>query len=370
MLMMETDIFRRSLLKMGLALSVSSLLVSCQQSPTKQGLVLSGCDDRSGQHYLAGVSAKGELVFQIPVPQRVHDIVYLKAKNRAVFVARRPGNHLYVVDLNSNLLVETVTGAPGRHFYGHGVVSNDQQWLYVTENDFNHNLGKVGVYRIGDTLKKETEFASHGIGPHQLTLESKGDILVIANGGLQTHPESGRKVLNLDSMAPNLSYLSLSTGALLDQVTPPNHLMSIRHLDIASNDRVVAGIQYQGQLTDLVPSVLVHKRGETARWISFPETLQLSVKQYIASVAVNNDARLAVVSCPRGNRFVVCDLTSHSVAQEIPCRDAAGLRFVTDHWVGSNGEGDVMSMGAGASLLAVKDQHNVPLRWDNHLTVI
>ncbi len=39
-----------------------------------------------------------------------------------------------------------------------------------------------------------------------------GRRLVVANGGLRTHPDTGRETLNPDDMSPNLALIDLATG--------------------------------------------------------------------------------------------------------------------------------------------------------------
>ncbi len=44
-----------------------------------------------------------------------------------------------------------------------------------------------------------------------------GETLVIAIGGIRTHPDSGRQSLNPDSLAPSLIYLNRHSGQMIDQ---------------------------------------------------------------------------------------------------------------------------------------------------------
>ncbi len=51
------------------------------------------------------------------------------------------------------------------------------------------------------------EFASGGVGPHEIRRMPGSDVLVIANGGIATHPGSSRAKLNIPKMQPNLAYI-------------------------------------------------------------------------------------------------------------------------------------------------------------------
>ncbi|HBM41824.1 MAG TPA: DUF1513 domain-containing protein, partial [Sulfitobacter sp.] len=59
-----------------------------------------------------------------------------------------------------------------------------------------------------------------------------GDTLVVANGGIDTHPDSGRAKLNIPTMRPNLTYIN--DRRILEQIELPHdmHRNSIRHLAV------------------------------------------------------------------------------------------------------------------------------------------
>lgn len=372
---------RRDFCKWSLLALVPVSLYGCHNqrdsgSPFKA--VFSGCDDLRGNHYIAQLDGAGEFAARIAVPQRVHGSVFLPQQQRALFFARRPGTHLYSLDTNSGELVFTLSNSKDRHFYGHGVVSNDGNWLYATENNLNDLSGIIGVYALSnnlsnnsDRIKKVAEFSSGGIGPHQLAMMPDQSTLVVANGGMATHPNTGRKVLNLDTMEPNLTYLRVSDGKVLESHKPPHHKMSIRHLDVANNGRVVFGVQHQGDLTDAVPLVGSHHRGEDIAWLEMPEALQLKVKQYTASVAVDETGALALVSCPRGNLIGCWELNNGRFQQQLNSHDAAGLfRAKSGTWVSSTGYGQVSLLTQSSAAVKLQPLSTSSYRWDNHLTVI
>ncbi len=368
---------RRQFCKASLLALASISGVGCMESgkPSQQvpfKALFSGCDDQEGNHYIAHLNPAGEFVSRIAVPQRVHGSVYAPQQRFALFFARRPGTHLYALDTRTGKLVHSLENQPNRHFYGHGVVSADGHRLYTTENNLDDLSGVIGVYSLqGDTPIKVDEFSSGGIGPHQLALMPDQKTLVVANGGMATHPASGREVLNLQTMAPNLSYLDLANGMVRESHKPPHHKMSIRHLDVSADGRVVFGVQYQGELTEAVPLVGSHRPGETIRWLDLPESVQLKVRQYTASVAVDEQGATALVSCPRGNLIGCWDIASGRLLQQLHSRDAAGLFRAGGHaWVSSNGVGEVnLVSGEGARVIS-RSLSASQYRWDNHLTVI
>ena len=68
-----------------------------------------------------------------------------------------------------------------------------------------------------DGYKQIGEFPARGMEPHDVALLSDGRTMVIANGGIRTHPDSGADELNLPDMKPSLVYVDITTGDLLEE---------------------------------------------------------------------------------------------------------------------------------------------------------
>jgi len=194
-----------------------------------------------------GLDAQGQIVFSLPLPGRGHAGIAHPDTAEVVVFARRPGNFANVIDCRTGRKVTDLQCPRGRHFYGHGVFSADGRVLFTPENDYEVGTGVIGVWDRSDGYTRIAEFSSGGIGPHEITRLPGTDILVIANGGIETHPDSGRAKLNLATMQPNLSYLS-GAGKVLEtiELSPAHRLSSIRHLSVRSDGLVAFGMQWQG----------------------------------------------------------------------------------------------------------------------------
>lgn len=367
--------FIKLTVKCSIVLGASDFMQGCDKQFARAPLdyegILSGCDDNSGNHYIAHLGAQGHLIAKEQVPQRVHGSVAIKGQGKALFFARRPGTDLYQLDLKTGKLDHTFSIAKNRHFYGHGVINRDETLLYTTENNMDDLSGVIGVYELGPSFRKIAEIPSYGIGPHQLALLSDQKTLVVANGGMATHPSQNREILNLETMAPTLTYINVDSGELIEAHSPPHHKMSIRHLDVADNDMVVLGVQYQGDVTDTMPLVGSHTLGDPVlRWFELPENVHLRIQQYTASVAINSNGSVAMVSCPRGNMITSWDTASGTLLGTFNNTDAAGLYRTRSSWLSTNGQGDIFLLTQVATTPASERLHRTALRWDNHLTVI
>ena len=108
-----------------------------------------------------------------------------------------------MLNKKSNRISKIIHAPDYRHFYGHGVYCDKTKFLYVTENNYNFDDERSGIISIYDPFKNYKrigELKSNGIGPHEIKINKKGHLL-IANGGVLTHPDYPRIKLNLYDMA-------------------------------------------------------------------------------------------------------------------------------------------------------------------------
>lgn len=283
---------------------------------------------------VTGIDKAGDIVWQTPMPERVHDIVVQPEPTshqdirEVVVMGRRPSERFWVLDTVTGEIRHAIKAQVNRHFYGHACYSLDGRYLYVTENDTDTLAGKIGVYDSAKSYQKVKEFDSFGIGPHELVMHPDAETLIIANGGIKTEKAS-REELNLDTMRPSLVYLNRHDGQLLEQILPEHNQMSVRHLDIHRDGRVMIGIQFQGARHINVPLVLTHQRGD-AEFIplKMPNNEWQCFHQYIASVAVDSEHNLLCVTSPIGGCAVVYDLDSYELIDRVSLPDCAGAAVI------------------------------------------
>lgn len=234
---MATEIFsaRRQALRVGLAaLTLGAawpLRVGALPSPD---VVLAAAWKR-GERYQVGwlqLDAKASspalrVIAALDVPTRAHG-VWLDAQGALLAVARRPGD--WLLRWARTQTPQWQWMAPGRSFNGHVITHRDGQRLYTTETDSDSGAGRVTL-RDMRTLGVQHEWPTHGRDPHQLLWdEQTPNALVIANGGIETRPESGRIKLNKAEMDSSLVRLDAESGRLLGQWRLDDARLSLRHL--------------------------------------------------------------------------------------------------------------------------------------------
>jgi hypothetical protein len=309
-----------------------------------------------GSYGVATLTEAGEIIEQVPLPARAHGMTWSPVTNRAVAFARRPGTYAMIFAPDDSIEPIVITSVEGRHFYGHGCFSADGRLLYATENDFAGNRGMIGVYDGTDGFARIGEFPSYGIGPHDMTLSADGHMLVVANGGIETHPDFGRTKLNLDHMEPSLALIDTATGNLIERHAMPDTLrqLSTRHVDIDATGKIWFACQYEGARNDLPPLAGSFARGEDIRFLDLPEEVTLALANYVGAIAVNRRDGLVGLTSPKGGTAVTVDARTGLVVRQEQLADAAGIAPAADGFVASSYSG---TFGKTRSRVA----------WDQHI---
>lgn len=391
-----TGISRRGLLRSILGISAAGLPFGSRighrdalaiSKDTSTFLSCFGTDTGSFGTGSFGVAAfDRHLLFRAKTPGRGHGVVVHHERPDFVVVARRPDTWLAVFDRKTAAPLKTVQCPDNRHLLGHGVYDRTGSLLFVTENDFEAGLGIVGIYNARDGYRREGEFASHGVGPHELVLEPRGRYLLVANGGIRTHPDTGRLKLNLDTMQSSVVALDVRTGDVLRSwsLPPSLHQLSLRHLRCLPNGGFpnggfpnggfIVAAQFEGPRNEIVPLVFQgSQESAELRPMDFGEELYRAMSHYCGSVAVSADGRFASVSAPRGNRVVIFSVDGEINPHVLSLEDGSGIGFDGQSLFATSGSGAVVKAPLDAPQTESPMMHlqeTNGLRWDNHLTAI
>ena len=308
-------------------------------------------------------------ISSVELPGRGHDVAFRPGGTEWVAFARRPGRFGVAVPMDGRGPI-WFSSKPDRHFFGHGTFSADGRLLYTTENDYARGRGVIGVRDADAGYNQIGEFQSYGVGPHDLALLSDGRTLVIANGGIRTHPDRKREELNLARMQPSLVYVDVETGDFLEtqRLAADLHKLSIRHLAVARNDIVVFGCQYRGPEEDLPPLIGFHRRGEKPVLLPAPDGTQSALDNYIGSVAADIGGTIVAASAPKGGLVTYWDVAARRFLGASALRDGCGLAPThrPANFLLTSGEGWLAQGGADGVLV----RHPTGYHWDNHAALV
>lgn len=321
-----------------------------------------------GAYRLAGLRASGQVTFVLDLPGRGHAAAAHPTRAQAVAFARRPGRFALVLDCVSGAVLARLDAPEGRHFYGHGAFSRDGRTLFTTENDYEAGQGVIGMWNAERDYARLGEFASGGVGPHDMLVMPDGGVLAVANGGIETHPDSGRAKLNLPFMEPNLSYLAPG-GTVLEQVALPRALRrnSIRHLALRKDGLLAFAMQWQDDPAQEVPLLALHRRGQEPRLLSAPYDQPGTLAGYAGSVAFSADGAQVAITSPRGGVMDLFDAETGTFVTRHQIEDVCGLGPGSD-------AGLFFTTGTGQTGLVRGPQpqrrQKFDMKWDNHLVAI
>lgn len=327
---------------------------------------------RNGTRYEAAlIDARAQAVGVLELPDRGHSFAVDQTRQRAVVFGRQPGFFALAFPLDAPNRAEPLPLPEGRHFFGHGVFSADGTRLFATENDFERGRGVLGVYdaRAGANWRRLGEFDTGGIGPHEVVLMPDRQTLCVANGGLLTHPDSGKTPLNLATMRPSLAYLQVDDGRIDELVSLPPELfqLSIRHVAVDASGAVWFACQHEGPATQTPPLLGRHRRGRTAELFAGPAPVLRTLRNYLGSIAFDSERGVIATSSPVGGSVAFWNVADGRSLGAINQADACGLAALPDgRFLISNGFGAVISAvpgGRSHELLAASSD----IAWDNHL---
>lgn len=356
----------------GLA-AAGALPGGCPQALARAGhaLYLSARADREGRYFASGFDATGAKLFDLPIPARGHGAAVSPDGRQSVFFGRRPGRFALVVDVATGTVSDTIPAIEDRAFAGHGLFVKGGRLLLATEIDYAGERGLIGLYDAANSYRRIGEWQTGGLDPHDLRLLPDGRTVIVANGGILTHPEVPRMKLNLDTMDSSVAYIDLNDGTLIEQRRLPGEFLqlSLRHMAVTAAGETVIAMQYEGPSSDLVPLVGLARPGREIELLDMPAAAWSRLRNYCGSAAVDAGGAILGVTSPRGGRALFWEAATRRPLQPLDLADGCGLaaapapgRFIVSNGLGALVEYDPLNGRARAL-----DSGFAGARWDNHI---
>jgi hypothetical protein len=366
--MPKQNLTRRTFIT-GAALAVGGAGAAMWLRPEqRRGAVLSAFEDARGDQYVGGLSLGERRVFGARVPMRAHGCaIDPRDSQRVLYFARRPGVQAFELDRRS-MRVRTAFATPaGRHLAGHGVFSADGELLFTPEHDYENIRGVIAV-RSARTFAIVNEIDTHGIDPHEIAWAPDRRTLLVANGGILTHPRTFRRKLNIRTMDPSLCLIDAVTGECRDQQRLPDHLLSIRHLALSSSGTAAIGLQYEGACEHAPGVVALLRPQSELRLLTAPAGDMRRFAGYVASVAVSDAHDLIAAACPYGAGIACWSLSTERYLGFVEAREAYGLSRLADgSLIASQRDGAAFEVDERRLRpRSVKFDRSAPIRWDDH----
>ena len=337
-----------------------------------RGTLLSAFEDARGDQFIGGMHLERHEVFGARVPARAHGCALdPNDRNRVLFFARRPGTQAFEIDLETLRARTVFTTGTGRHLAGHGVYSQAGDLLYTPEHDYEQMRGVLCV-RDARTFEIVHEMDTHGVDPHEVAWLPDSRTLLVANGGIMTHPRTFRRKLNIPTMDPSLCAIDSASGACTGQWRLPDHLLSIRHLALTTGGAAAVGLQYEGAPTDAPGIVGVYRPERGLRLLEAPADTRTKFRGYVASIAVSAAQDLIAAACPYGEGVACWSLSDERYLGFSATAETYGLARLNDgSIVGSQRDGSAYRLASPrASARSIGVDREQAIRWDDHWTYV
>lgn len=325
---------------------------------------LSAAKTPDGTFRIYGLDSAGQILFDHPLPGRGHAACAHPTRAEAVAFARRPGTFAHVINCQDGEVLAELHSPEGRHFMGHGVFDLGGDLLLTPENDYEAGEGRIAIWDRRQGYRRVGDLPSGGVGPHDMQRLPGQDRFVIANGGIDTHPESGRSPLNLPTMRSNLALMDLKGGLEVTELEIDLRLNSIRHLAVRADGLIGFAMQWQGKDGQHPPLLGLTRAGEAPRLLSAPKALNQGMQNYAGSIAFSGNGRLVAITSPRGNAVQLFDAATGAFVRQVDEVDVCGLSASGDGFIATSGTGMIRYIGTEAGSV----QHE--LAFDNHLIAV
>lgn len=308
----------------------------------------------------------------IAVPTRAHGLLQ-EPGGTLLAVARRPGDWLMRWDRDGRVIALAWI-EPNRAYNGHVIADASGDTLYTSETDLDSGAGLVGV-RDARTLDKRAEWPTHGRDPHMLLWDAHAapfSRLVVANGGIEIRPETGRMKLDLDRMDSSLVRLDAAHGELQGRWQLDDARLSLRHLAWHGHGSdAVLGIAMQAEHGDATlraaAPVLARFDGHALHTAASPASLA----GYGGDIAA--DAQGFAVGCPRAHGLARWHADGRW-QQFAPLKEACAVATEASHALWAGGRPDAQRSQAQISDASIDNRSQVGLptglQLDNHWLVL
>lgn len=362
---------------------VAASLSACSRPIDKnQDVIVGGyseTDDRGTRLNKYGVllvqpkSNGYNIISDFSVPYEVHLATLFPDKKNILVCSRKPNSSLLKFDVNGNIVAE-LKPLKNQHFEGHGIFSLDEQYIFVTASDYAKGQGRLLKLNSQD-LSLVEDFESGGIGPHELIWQSDSTI-AIANTGVKTHPDTGRKILNLSSIQSSIVLFDIQTKEIVHHWQIPKPGLCARHLDRMDNGDLVIGCQYKKK--DQRPPCIAFANMEKGLVFAEPhnENLHWNMKGYTASIKAIPASNRAIITNPQGHLLTQWQTDG---TRELKSRltDQANIEFnkglkisrdAKKAWL-SVGAGELKSINLGKATASNDTSSRIKknIWWGNHL---
>lgn len=266
----------------------------------------------------------------IPFMNNPHSILKTKMGRDFLVVIPNGEAHAHLVDQGSGELVRRFQSKNPYGFYGHGALSKDENYLFLSEPG-HKDQGRIAIFDF-KTGQYIDDLPGYGIHPHEIHLIDSEKVFVMANNGYKKD-----EVLR-DRSYSSLSYVDAHSGRLLDKVFLKERNLHITHLAIAENGDVAMGMDMSTHPSkQKIPAqsvVAFRKAGQGIEVLKTPKNVLPNLGRHVLSVAY--DAKTGVIGATNqydGGPMTLWSSIEKRYLKTLPIKGSSGINFLQDKGV-------------------------------------
>lgn len=263
-----------------------------------------------------------------------HGVIKNPLADHKVLVFEKKGPGAAEIDLKDNAITRRIKPAGGHAFYGHGAYSADGKLVYATEYDEMTYAGAMTV-RDAESFEIIDDFPTYGERPHDCQFIDDGRVVAITNGGGAL--KGGAK--------PNVTYVEVGTGKLIEKIEFDNPLINSGHLMISpGGDLAVAHAMREGlhNRKALGAISLRPDRGDFKTMVS-PARITGAMRGETLSLCMLESNKLVAATNPYaedGGLVTFWNYETQEFVDSLPVEQPRGVGLTLDesYWVVTFGE--------------------------------
>lgn len=245
-------------------------------------------------------------VHTVPVDLTPHGFVQSPGRPERFWVVEKYGEHAAEVDFRERRVVRQLQSPPGTQFAGHGVMSLQNDVLFISRANLETRRGSLAGYDI-NSGKQVCEYQVTPAGIHQAAMLPDGQLLVASGGFLPksyTDPKGSQQGVRVE--ASSVIRVDPKNGRVLDKSFIADEGQGITHLAILGNGTIIAltnsGTMNRG-------GTVYISQGGTAplKEIDWPQDIKQRLKFEMLSVAADETDHVAAATNPASALVVFFD---------------------------------------------------------------
>ncbi|MDK2778277.1 MAG: DUF1513 domain-containing protein [Pseudomonadota bacterium] len=337
-----TDLRRRLLLKRSLLLAGAACLpaVTLRAAAAEDVLLGGGRFRRSAsapmEYVVAEVRPDSAQVRTIRTDFFPHGFAFSPQRKSLAYCFEKIGNGAAVIDLERMEVVRSIRPAGQRQFYGHGVCTRDNRYLFSTETSPD-GKGAIGV-RDPQTLEYLGDFPTYGDNPHECRLIENDRVLMVTNGG-------GTAASGIPGA---LCYIDVHSRQLLHKAEMPDARFNTGHLYPLAEDRaVVVSAPRLGLDATHTGAVSVFTGTGTLAVMTRPAEVVNNMYGEALSIEVLPERDLFIVTHPTPGMLSFWSISQLSYRGHLMVENVRGVVVAADRkrvWVSCGHQADIRAL--------------------------